>query len=135
VLLGCQVNQLRYFHDLSWRPVPPQGFLRAWVEIEPRVPKGTLGAFQSGVIGYFSARDVVNLDGKVNEGAAEALRLRRTDDYVVARGIDFVMDWDPILNALYARQLSPDAKRLRRVPIDAQTAGVSLYRVLPRNDE
>jgi len=82
------------------------------------------------VIGYFSGRDVVNLDGKVNRDAFAALSSRRIDDYIRKRGIEFVMDTEPILYALYLRQLpAADAAGLEFVPVPAP---VSLLRVVPR---
>lgn len=52
----------------------------------------TIGVFQSGAIGYLSGRRVINLDGKVNHEARQALRERRLDSYVETAGIDLVMD-------------------------------------------
>ena len=131
LLIACQLNNLRFFRDLSWREVPPRGFLKAWAELEPYVRSArVLGAFQCGVIGYFSGRDVVNLDGKVNRDAFAALSSRRIDDYIRKRGIEFVMDTEPILYALYLRQLpAADAAGLEFVPVPAP---VSLLRVVPR---
>ena len=51
-----------------------------------------VGAFQSGAVGYFNA-NVVNLDGKINALALDALRQRTFPEYVARRGITHVVDW------------------------------------------
>jgi 4-amino-4-deoxy-L-arabinose transferase-like glycosyltransferase len=55
-------------------------------------PDDTIGVFQSGAIGYFSSRRVVNLDGKVNREALTALKGGRLSDYLRHEGIDVVVD-------------------------------------------
>jgi hypothetical protein len=57
----------------------------------------TIGVFQGGAIGYFSNRRVVNLDGKVNGEALEALRCGEICDYIAEAGIDVVMDHAKVL--------------------------------------
>jgi 4-amino-4-deoxy-L-arabinose transferase-like glycosyltransferase len=67
-----------------------------WVEAHTD-PSDTIGVFQGGAIGYLSNRRVVNLDGKVNAEAYDALRAGRLADYVRSANIDVVMDNEPIL--------------------------------------
>ncbi|MBP2681167.1 MAG: hypothetical protein H6Q78_1030 [Candidatus Krumholzibacteriota bacterium] len=55
-------------------------------------PDDTIGVFQSGAIGYFSSRRVVNLDGKVNHEALAALKGGTLGDYLRREGIDVVVD-------------------------------------------
>jgi len=55
-----------------------------------------VGAFQSGTLGFFHDR-TINLDGKVNPEALRAIRERRHQSYVVESPIQFVVDWDTIL--------------------------------------
>lgn len=55
-------------------------------------PDDTIGVFQSGAIGYFSHRRVVNLDGKVNHEALAALKSGTLSDYLRDEGIDVVVD-------------------------------------------
>jgi hypothetical protein len=57
----------------------------------------TIGVFQGGAIGYFSNRRVINLDGKVNGQALEALRSGHICDYITESGIDVVMDHVKVL--------------------------------------
>lgn len=51
-----------------------------------------VGAFQSGVLGYFNA-GVYNLDGKVSRGALEALQAGRVGPYVESEGIQRLIGW------------------------------------------
>ncbi len=52
-----------------------------------------VGAFNAGLLGYFSNRSVVNLDGTVNADAYEAQREGWLMDYVVSKRIDHLVDW------------------------------------------
>jgi hypothetical protein len=51
-----------------------------------------VGAFQSGVIGYFNS-NVFNLDGKIDIRALTYLRQQRIADYVDEERIDVMVDW------------------------------------------
>jgi hypothetical protein len=85
---------------MSWNRVRRDDyrFLNAAQWIEARTPPDTrIGIFNSGAIGYFSDRRVVNLDGKVNPAALKALRQNRMRDYVSAAEIDYVVDHHWIL--------------------------------------
>ncbi len=62
-----------------------------WVE-DNTSPDDTIGVFQSGAIGYFAHRRVINLDGKVNSGALLALKGGKLGDYLRREGIDVVID-------------------------------------------
>lgn len=58
-------------------------------------PGDTLGAWQSGAIGYYADDrfTVVNLDGVVNPEAEDAQRAGRTPFYIRDRGIDWLADF------------------------------------------
>jgi hypothetical protein len=68
-----------------------------WVE-ENTDERDTIGVFQSGAIGYLSNRKVVNLDGKVNSDAFQALKRGELASYISAAGIDVVMDNEKVLS-------------------------------------
>jgi hypothetical protein len=51
-----------------------------------------VGAFQSGVIGYFNP-NVINLDGKVNQTALDYTKDKRLHVYLGSEGIDVLVDW------------------------------------------
>ncbi len=105
----------------AFRTTPVYGFYDAarWVATHTSSNE-TIGVFQGGAIGYLSNRRVVNLDGKVNHEAFEALREHRLNEYVRGSGIDIVMDSGRVLNMF----LGPwsDAER-RRIETDSVFEG------------
>jgi hypothetical protein len=101
-LVGCAgyASALLFMgYTSAFRSTPAYVFydVARWVESNTD-PSDTIGVFQSGAIGYFSNRRVVNLDGKVNAEAYDALRAGRLLDYVRAANIDLVMDSESILS-------------------------------------
>lgn len=70
------------------------GYVARHLPAEARV-----GAFQSGVVGYYNP-NVINLDGKVNVAALAAMRAKRVEDYVDRAGIDYVIDWEGVITGL-----------------------------------
>ena len=72
----------------------------------------TIGVFQSGAIGYLSGRRVINLDGKVNSDAFDALHEGKLKDYVAAAGIDVVMDSANVLNLFLGPWSDAERERL-----------------------
>ena len=72
----------------------------------------TIGVFQSGAIGYLSGRRVINLDGKVNGEAFDALREGRLESYVKSAGIDLVMDNAKVIDLFLGPWSDADRKRL-----------------------
>lgn len=55
-------------------------------------PETVVGAWNAGILGYYSGRTVVNLDGVVNDDALEALRDQQLMAYVRTRDIDLIVD-------------------------------------------
>ncbi len=74
-------------------------------------PGESAGAFQSGTLGYFAGRPVINLDGVVNGGALRAMREGRMADYIRGEGIGAVIDYPLILQSLLVRRSPPGAAR------------------------
>jgi hypothetical protein len=60
-------------------------------------PDARLGAFNAGILSYFSGRTVVNLDGAVNADAYAARRDGRMMDYILSRQLDYLVDWQGYL--------------------------------------
>lgn len=61
-------------------------------------PEGTrAGSLNAGIIGYYSERTVVNLDGVVNEGAYHAISPCRLTEYVRDEQLDYVVDFTQAL--------------------------------------
>ncbi|HRF98282.1 MAG TPA: hypothetical protein PLZ51_23905, partial [Aggregatilineales bacterium] len=76
-------------------PQPPQprsGFYEVamWMN-EP--PDAKIGAFQSGVVVYYTHAQVINLDGKVNADAHHAMTEGQMWDYICEQQLDYVVDW------------------------------------------
>jgi hypothetical protein len=64
-----------------------------------------VGAFQSGVTGYYN-ENVINLDGKVNSAALAAMREKRVEEYLDAEQISYVIDWRGVLEGLIPRAMA-----------------------------
>jgi hypothetical protein len=60
---------------------------------EETPPDTRAGSFNGGIIGYFSDRAVLNLDGVVNENAYEALRGCEMTTYIRDERIEYVVDF------------------------------------------
>lgn len=70
----------------------------------PRTEK--VGAFQSGIMGYFSTPAVVGLDGVVNHGAYKALREGRILEYMKAERLRCLVDDPSVLDSLLSTDRS-----------------------------
>jgi hypothetical protein len=107
-------------------------FLRVADWIGTHTPPGsTVGVFNSGAIGYFSDRHIVNLDGKVNPLALEALRRDALRDYVRAEHIDYVIDHEWIVSRFLLTPGASDGLHFARVEDDTDLGvpGWGAYRV------
>jgi hypothetical protein len=130
-IAGCQVAQWRFFTRLRWSAAPTGGFLASWRSLEPRVPPGArIGAFQAGTYGWFGGRDVINLDGKVNQDAFTALKERRLHEYIRSQGVRYVMDGKWMLHVLCARHAPPGSVSFHAIAQAAGDDGVQLFEVV-----
>ncbi|MEX0786950.1 MAG: glycosyltransferase family 39 protein [Dehalococcoidia bacterium] len=82
----------------SWRigyfPFQGDNFRAAqYLEAETE-PDARVAAFNAGVVGYFSERTVINLDGVVNVDAYHALQDHRLLAYLRSAGVQYVADRD-----------------------------------------
>ncbi|MBM4094149.1 MAG: hypothetical protein FJ276_32800 [Planctomycetes bacterium] len=105
-----------YLLLLPWDAIPQKCLRRAFHSrerdadlaraVEDIVPEGVaVGAFQSGALAYYTRdRRIVNLDGVINRAALAAMKEKRMTQYLRGEGIDWLMDWDWIIEALYARR-------------------------------
>jgi hypothetical protein len=73
--------------------------LRTAEALRTRELDGPVGAWNAGILGFVSGRGVVNLDGLVNDDAVPYILTNRLDDYVAARGLRYVVDFDTMLDA------------------------------------
>lgn len=65
----------------------------AWLQANT-APDDRVASFNAGIIGYFSDRTVINIDGVVNPDAYHALCGHRLLDYLRDAGVAYVADWD-----------------------------------------
>jgi len=103
-----------------------------WIENETP-PAARFGIFNSGAIGYFSSRRVLNLDGKVNPEALAALHRGDLRTYVLAEHIDYVVDHGWILDRFLRPGEARGGVHFTRVA-DESVLGVPgwrAYRVTP----
>ena len=111
----------------------PKGYRTMALEILAQVPPGTtLGAMQSGALGYYAAPSirVVNMDGVVNRAAADAISANRLGAYITTAHIGYFADWDYNLHFLKQRWGNAPGPFLREIGA-AQAQGeaqVRLYR-------
>ncbi|MFP8881007.1 MAG: glycosyltransferase family 39 protein [Myxococcota bacterium] len=110
-----------------------RGFYDAALWINRNTPPGAIiGAFQTGIFGYYLERPFYGLDGKVNIDALEALRDSRIDEYVRDKRIEYLADWAFIIEDLFvARARNPDA--LGRFQKVYSNGDVLIYRVEPES--
>ncbi|HEU4929088.1 MAG TPA: glycosyltransferase family 39 protein, partial [Candidatus Krumholzibacteria bacterium] len=97
----------------AFRTVPVYGFYDAarWVATHTDASE-TIGVFQGGAIGYLSERRVVNLDGKVNAEAYQAMREGRLREYVDRADIDLVLDSARVLDLFLGPWSEQDRERI-----------------------
>ncbi|MBU8922146.1 MAG: glycosyltransferase family 39 protein [Bacteroidales bacterium] len=78
------------------QPVYPFYDIARWVN--ENTEKGErIGVFQCGMIGYFSDREIINLDGKVNRDALCALKTGSLSGYIQKERLDMILDHSRIL--------------------------------------
>ncbi len=85
--------------------------------VERNVPQGSLiGVFQSGVIINFCSADFLVLENKLNPEIGPAFRDKRMFDYLLEKGVDYVMDEPRVLQVCLIQRSHQDLrKRLERV--------------------
>jgi len=107
---------------LQWRQVFSQlhrnqslNLYRMVKVVEWKIPKGAIiGCLQSGILGYYSNRKVINLDGVVNQEALIAMKGNRLGEYVAREGITYIMDWPYVLNTLFFTHLG-DCESIKEI--------------------
>jgi Dolichyl-phosphate-mannose-protein mannosyltransferase len=71
-------------------------------------PDTRLGAMNSGILGYYSERSTINLDGVVNPAAFEAMQENSMIDYMREEQIDLLIDTDYAINEQYTPFMGAD---------------------------
>jgi hypothetical protein len=94
--------------DIAQPPEPRAGFYEAAMWMNENLPADAkIGAFQSGVMVYYTDAQMINLDGKVNADAHHAMTEGRMWDYICEQGITHVADW-PVMVYFLLMQRSMD---------------------------
>ncbi|MEE9219302.1 MAG: hypothetical protein V3U98_09585 [Acidobacteriota bacterium] len=93
-----------------------------WIR-EEVPPDWRVAAIQSGVVGYYAARPITNLDGKVNPLAFEALRSKRMWEYLELERIDLFGDWEDLTERFVFARAGSEVARLRTTRLSPQQAG------------
>lgn len=96
-----RTNKVYCFYDVA-----------KWVE-KHTLESDTIGAFQGGAIGYFSGRQVVNLDGKVNPHALDALKNGTLEAYLKESGVDVLLDKCNVIELFLFKRDGADLNSLR----------------------
>ena len=109
---GLPASAYPYIRDTTGG-LPPSLLLDAARWFREEVPgQMRVATLQSGVTGYFSARPVINLDGKVNPGAMAALREGRMADYLCDERIEIFGDWGDLVEmGIFRRAGRADFRR------------------------
>gem|GEM_PF-961747 len=95
----------RHFFPGVRQPPARYHSMAIWAEANTE-EDAVIGAFQAGMIAYFTPRRVICLDGVVNTRALDALKRKEIDRYIRREGISYLMDWDWIIDDLYAGRSS-----------------------------
>lgn len=74
-------------------------------------------AFNAGIIGYYSDRRVVNLDGAVNNAAYDALRRKDLLGLMRQAKVTRYLDFEPMMLSQFRPFLGPLAQRVRMRPL------------------
>ena len=125
----------------SWNSLPQQALRQEWTAgqehqiglamLREAVPAGeTVGGFQSVALEYFATDwRVVNLDGVVNSFALDAMRGNYMDNYLQTEEVNWLLDLDWIIDALYVRCGGVD-NPLAGWELVAESGRMQLYRRL-----
>lgn len=78
-----------------------------------------IASFNSGIIGYFSDRFVMNSDGMVNQAAYEAMKENRLWELFQEERIDYIVDYEIVLTYRYKSFLGIDnpLERIKKIDI------------------
>ncbi len=71
-----------------------------WIKANVQ-PHERVGAFNSGIYGYFSGRTIVNLDGVMNDSVLPALEKRQLIRYLYDERITYVIDMEKTLDTSF----------------------------------
>ena len=97
----------------------------------------TIGAFNAGIMAYFSERRVTNLDGVINQAAYEAIQRKCLLCFMRDAGIRYYVDYDPIMRdefrAFWGSVYAPDWQlvgEIDRPEVDFRQSILRVYRMV-----
>jgi len=95
------------------------------------LPTDVIASMNSGIMGYYSGRTVINLDGVVNPQAFDAITHSRLLDYMREEDVRYFVDFDHAVHNEYGPFLSDDyADQLEEIAvIDEPYEGLGSMRV------
>jgi hypothetical protein len=77
------------------------GMLNAAIFLKNNTPVNKVyGSWNAGIIGFFSDRSVINLDGLVNDNAIPYIKNNNLWDYIISNNIDFIVDYEEMFTNL-----------------------------------
>lgn len=96
-----------------------------WLEANLRQDEAA-SAFNAGIMGFFSHRRVVNLDGTINDSARTAIMQGTLWRLMRNSGICYYADYDPVMLRMYSAYLGQNEGPVRMIPLqDIDRPGVS----------
>jgi hypothetical protein len=130
IVFAFQIRDLLIFSRWMKTSQREEGFLADWERLAPRVDTSQkIGAFQAGAIGYFSGLDIINLDGKVNSEARQALQHKALYEYLIQNRIRAVIDWEWVFYALCIRHVPNEDLRVDWVVDGGRKKRASLFEI------
>jgi hypothetical protein len=78
------------------------------LHLNQELPEGkTIGASQSGALGYFCQKNkIINLDGVVNKECYESIRDLKNMDYIKKKNIEYIIGWEDNINFIKNKSLN-----------------------------
>ena len=107
-----------YAKDIFFQQANQVDMYRMAVWVRDNLPEDArIASFNSGIVGYFSDRFVLNSDGLVNQQAYEAMKENRLWEFFQKSKIDYIIDYEIALTYRYKSFLGIDdpLDRLRKV--------------------
>ena len=130
-ILAGPLRDLGFFRNLSFAEKPPPSPIPAQLErVRSQLPPDAhLGMFQAGAFAWFAGGGVMNLDGKVNNVAYEALAKGRLHEYILQSGVTHIHAWEFVLGRLSLRHAPRESWRLEPIDPGAHSYDPTLYRI------
>ncbi|HNY27859.1 MAG TPA: hypothetical protein PKH31_10815 [Candidatus Sumerlaeota bacterium] len=124
VLVGLSLAALVWGGTITWRALdegryPHQSeLLEAAYWLRDNVPEDEVAAgFNVGIVGFFSGRQVVNLDGVINNAAYDALVQRDLFGLMRRAGVRYYVDYDPFMLDRYRSFWGEDREAVQMTPV------------------